>query len=132
MATWKGVFFSADSGVSWNPSSNIWSGPLNPVVAMVALGPKLYAFNTGDEGETTAFSSNDSGKTWITSPQPPSDIWTVVANQGNMFAALEGGIFLSTDSGNTWSNKSIGLTDSIIFSLAFTDTDIFAVAANDS
>lgn len=53
-------------------------------------------------------------------------IRVLVVSGTNLFAGTDGGIFLSPDNGTSWTAASTGLTNTVIYALAVSGTDLFA------
>ena len=103
-----GVFYSANDGESWTPS--------NTGLTSLAIGA-LY-FSSDNQvfagSSRTIFRSENNGETWETVHQfpgssslPPVVVAFATNQSGHIFAGFtgffEGGIFRSTDGGDTWS-----------------------------
>ncbi len=94
-------------------SGRIWSLASSPKTAgMVVAGT--------DHG---VYVSTDAGANWRASGLPPMRVWTVgfdVRDPSHLFAGTDGdGVFLSKDSGTTWTPESAGLADKTVRTLAF-------------
>jgi hypothetical protein len=101
----------------------IWSLASSPKTAgLIAAGT--------DQG---VYVSTDAGAHWAASGLASTRVWAVgfdVRDPARLFAGTDGGgMFLSTDSGATWTPESTGLTDRTVRSLAF-GTDGIAAGTN--
>ncbi len=99
------IYRSSDSGFSWKsiPGSVTIHMPL----AIAANGASLFAMDAGDSG---LYHSTDLGDTWSRVLNLPSPSVRATAMLGStMFAATDGGVFRSFDSGATWANSSLGI-----------------------
>lgn len=116
-----------------NPGSSSWTDLALPtpfVTALDSAGAELYA-GTQDQG---LLHSSDGGMTWRATSLPPSPVSAVgmppvYAQDGTVLAAA-GSVFVSTDSGVTWSAAS-GLTGNDVRSFSFSaqfraDRTVFA------
>ncbi len=125
---YRGVFKSTDAGGTWVPVN---SGLRIQQVLGLAINPTtpatLYAAGSGG-----IFKSKDSGGTWADAGAGLTNLGLVAAvaidpsNSATLYAGawtpepnrLNGGLFKSTDSGDTWAATSVGLTDPQIHALA--------------
>jgi hypothetical protein len=102
------IYLSSDSGVSWQlssaPSSAHWTA-----LASSAEGRKLVAVSSYPSG---LYRSVDFGATWQPLPGAPQQNWSSVASSadGTTLVAgsgdFNGNIYISTDSGATWSSAN--------------------------
>ncbi|MBE0675415.1 MAG: hypothetical protein IH591_12210, partial [Bacteroidales bacterium] len=134
----KGVYRSADAGKSWTFSGLKEAGqigaveihPDNPDIVFVAAIGNPF----GSNEERGVFRKKDGGKTWEKvlyisqetgfsdlkfAPDDPSVLyaaaWTVRRTPWTIISgSSEGGIYRSTDMGNTWTRLAGGLPDGII------------------
>jgi hypothetical protein len=133
-----GVFYSTDSGASWNVSANIpGGGGFGGVTGIVALGQKLFAATEAEDQWCSTYLSLDSGKTWADTGQPPGVIEALIVTGGRIFAGTDGGVFLSTDTGITWTAKlDSGLNNYVgglaLSTDAYGDTNLLALEGNNS
>ena len=122
--TFNGVFLSPDNGTSWKEINNGLIDTL--VLALAEKGADLFAGTVGGG----VFLSTNNGTNWIPVnnglPKNASvDAFCVTGN--SIFAGtLNDGVFLSIDNGTNWHNVSIGLTDTAVFALAVSGTNLFA------
>jgi photosystem II stability/assembly factor-like uncharacterized protein len=67
---------------------------------------------------------------WVQTSSPYTT-WTycLASNGANLFAGGDGGVFLSTDSGASWTASDSGLTNTEIHSLAMSGSNIYAGTA---
>lgn len=117
--TYAGVFLSTNNGLNWNQTS---LGHNNVITALMANGKYIYAARGGH----SIYRSADTGITWALLYSRPiySPISALVTAGKNIFASTGGGILISTDSGVTWSNKSVANLN--VYSIAVNDSIIFA------
>src|SRR3990170_1227259 len=76
------------------------------------------------------FLSTNNGASWLAVynglPENCS-VLTCVVNGTYLFAGTDGcGVFLSTDNGTSWTEVNTGLTNTFVYSLAVSDTNLFA------
>jgi len=100
-----GIYTSTNSGTNWQitlaPTDEYWFG-----IAGSADATKLLAAAE----DNTVYLSTNSGVTWRSANVPTNYAWEAVAcsSDGTRMVATTfslGYIFVSTDSGNTWSNR---------------------------
>ena len=109
LATLNGtIFLSADSGVTWTPSSapiENWS-----CITTSADAKRLYATGYNLDSEVSqVFSSNDSGATWTPTSAPNEPWFSIAASRdGKQVVTCAGGweftgdIYTSSDFGRSW------------------------------
>jgi photosystem II stability/assembly factor-like uncharacterized protein len=100
-ATGRGIYKSADAGVSWHASNE---GLTSAAVTDVVIDPRrratVYAATAGG-----VFKSDDSANTWRATPLRLGTVTVAIApnDSHNLYAAADlHGIFKSTDGGDTW------------------------------
>lgn len=131
----NGVFKSTDGGATWVHSSN-GLPRLNPAdpdsaqrsVLALALAPslpsRLYAATHNLLGDSVIFRSDDAGASWYEANNgiaPQSDIRALIVDPTDPDIAYAGstgsetnpgGVYRTTDGGQTWTSYSIGLPPS--------------------
>lgn len=128
-----GVFRSTDSGAHWTSAS---AGLTNTDILNFAfLGPNVYAGTYGG----MFYSSND-GNQWfsisITNPNATSDlfskpsapkaIYSFAVSDTNLFVGTYGGgVFLSTDGGDSWTPVNAGLGNMNVSILSVQGTNLY-------
>ena len=129
-----GVFRSRDAGESWAPANN-GLPPYARVACLAVIGGYLLA-GTDTSG---IFRSKDDGESWSASVTEPGNLqvfsFAVNSATGNtrgtrrpsLLAGTLGGVYVSSDSGNTWSAASGGLPEkSPVMSVLITDSSLIA------
>ncbi len=101
-----GIFRSSDRGTSWK---NVLPLPMDtPVRCITSMGSYVFAGvgNTAGSFLGYIYRSSDWGQTWeIANTGLPDTVWpwSLFTYNGSVFVGYEsGGIFRSTDSGNSW------------------------------
>lgn len=132
--TYGGVVFrSTDSGDSWIPVNNGLTG--NMVISFAESGDYLFAGTNA-----SVFRSSDNGDSWINVNNGLTNIRDVklAVSNGSLFVGVHGwitpfttrynpgGMFRSTDSGNSWSPMNNGLTNDNIRAIAVSGNNVFA------
>jgi len=117
----SGIFRSTDNGATWR-ALNVGQKNLN-VQSLVVDPSGMIVAGTYWNG---AVRSTDNGATWEL-PQPP--IGSVVygftiSKSGRIFAATNGGLFRSTNRGQTWNVSGTGLPSAQVFSIASDDQGV--------
>lgn len=128
--TQGGIFSSTNNGTNWNAK---YTG--NPISSMDVSDSVLFA-GTSTKGVVLSI---DSGLTWNAGGNMglPYDNFTsryfsissVAVIKGNWFVAESGpygGVYFSTNKGNTWTPVNSGLTNTAVKTLAIIDSVIFA------
>ncbi len=132
-----GIFISNDDGATWNEAD---SGVTNrDIVALAASGSEIIAGtfqypNYPPESTGGIFISEDMGAHWILSNSglTNDDIGALYSYNSELFAGTDQGLFLSTDSGQTWTDVSAGTqADSTSISwIAPLGSSVFVVAGS--
>jgi photosystem II stability/assembly factor-like uncharacterized protein len=120
-----GIFHSADNGLNWAPANN---GITNNVIhCFTKFATKIFA--GADSGNI--FLSTDSGSSWtlLNSGISQSAVNALAANDSNVFAAHDFGIFYSPDSGTTWTTTGITVTNFLCMEVH--GSEIYAGAGGD-
>ncbi len=127
--TTRGVMISRDEGQTWTQTN----APLAECFTILPFDGKIFAGAAGGVAVT-----NDQGQTW--SPIPASsgigtgNVFRLLTVGNALYAgianATTGGVFRSTDGGQTWTALNNGLTSRIVFDLAATSTALFASTTN--
>ncbi len=113
-----GISISTDHGATWSIADSIPSG--SGVTAFAASGSNVLA-----AVHNVIVSSSDSGFVWGSKQTPlKCNVINAIAfattTQGRefVFAGTDSGLFRSSDSGATWTADNVGITSSLIYSLA--------------
>ena len=122
--TGYGVYLSTNNGSSWTPDT--MGIGAQSVTAFAVSGTNLFAGTSGG-----VFLSTDSGASWTAASTglPTRGYLNVTAfavSVTNLFVASDSGVFLSTNHGGNWIKA--GLTDTAVYSLAVSGTNLFAGA----
>ncbi len=125
----SGVFISTDNGVSWNATND---GLANrEVLALTVSGSDLLAM-TWDGNNDVIYLSTNNGIHWTRLNTPTQSTEMSIALIGtDLFVANSNagsplGVYVSTNIGTTWTKINSGLTDSIVYHLAVSGTNLFA------
>ena len=71
--------------------------------------------------------SSDNGASWSYSELNIfAPVWSVAISGTNFFAGFSGGVYLSTNSGTSWTLVNSGLTNTNVTSLAVSGSNLFA------
>jgi len=144
VGTYLGIYLSTNNGIEWSAVNNGIPDAHSyiSVNAFAVSGDIIFAGANG-----TVYLSTDNGLNWETANNGlTASVLSLAINGNNIFAGTEGigiptndssfstdtlkvGVFLSTDSGNSWKVVNNGLpVHSSIKSLAIKDNSIFAGA----
>ncbi|MEW6752876.1 MAG: choice-of-anchor D domain-containing protein, partial [Candidatus Latescibacterota bacterium] len=118
----RGVFVSADGGLTWQPGGTPLGGEIVFTLATSALEPGAVYAGTG----TGLYVSSDAGRTWapLGTPLQGQSVRSVhvssrAEDAGHLVAGtFGGGVWQSTDQGRTWRQTNQGLGDLAVRHLA--------------
>jgi len=123
-----GLFRSRDHGATWSLAYNRAQGDL---AVSPAAPDRIYL-----QGAWLLQRSDDQGDTWVNLQPPhpnathhytplahPTEPDTVYVAASTHLTSTEGGVFKSTDAGQTWITLTVGLTDTNVTAIAFHPTD---------
>lgn len=119
-----GVFISANNGASWSPVNN---GLTNQSIrAMTVMGSNIFVATDSSR----IFRSTDNGSSWVNINFGLSIYYIncFLVNGSNLFVGGGGGVFLSTDSGSTWSATGFAGSGAVT-ALVAEHTNLFAATA---
>jgi hypothetical protein len=129
-----GLYISTNAGQSWSEATNapvaFWGN-----IAISANGLTIAATIPGAEAVPGGIlMSLDAGITWQQTTAPTDQDWASIALSGDgkklIAGAIDGGVFLSTNSGTTWFRAS--MTDGIWESVAVSSNGQMFVACGSS
>jgi ligand-binding sensor domain-containing protein len=119
--TASGVFLSANNGQNWMAVN--FGLPESEVLSLAVNGSTIFAGTYED----SVFRSTNNGTTWTAVGLPNYLVSSLAASDGKIFAGvLNGGVFRSTDNGTTWTAVDSGLTNTKVYSLLASGSNIFA------
>ncbi len=117
----NGVFMTTNDGTSWTA---INSGLTDRHISqLVVMGPKLFAVTLNG-----VFVSGNNDMNWAANSSALKNINCFVVVNNQLFAGTDSsGVYLSVDSGVTWTSVGSGMpTNTRVWSLAASSDDIFA------
>lgn len=118
------LYFSTDGGDTWErPLLGIAANAI--VHDFYEYNGRLYVATVGDG----VWRLGDSPYKWEklgTAGMTNQAIWALAGSGNNFFAAGNGGVYLSTDGGATWTVRNTGMTYSVIQALAIDGGKIYA------
>jgi len=124
VATQSGVFRSSNNGTTW---TQVNAGLTDTLVGSLAvMGGNVFASARGG-----IFLSSNAGQSWIKIDSSLRNSHVIVfvnslTAVGNiLFAETYGGVYRSTSNGASWTQVNVGLTDTVVFALANSGTNIF-------
>src|SRR5665213_191474 len=109
------LFRSTDDGITWSKPQDRLGGAI--YLAADSRGNVVV----GDLGTVGIIFSTNNGGIWSAQRVINNSILKNVFldPNGNVYAATNSGLFLSSDQGNTWSNADLGFADTIVWALSF-------------
>lgn len=118
------LYFSTDGGDTWERLL-LGIAPAALVHDFYEYNGKLYVATVGDG----VWRLGDSPYKWEklgTTGMTNQNIWALAGSGNNFFAAGNGGVYLSTDGGATWTVRNTGMTYSVIQALAIDGGKMYA------
>lgn len=123
VSTWRGIFRSTDSGLTWTHSTGIETAPENDAVR---FSPNFAVDRTAFTwAANQLYRSTDAGQSWALYYTASANIYALAQSPdfGSDHTAILGtfgqGAYITTDGGVTWNPCNTGLTDGFIYSAAF-------------
>ncbi|MGD0038316.1 MAG: FG-GAP-like repeat-containing protein, partial [Bacteroidota bacterium] len=110
-----GVFLSTNNGASW-----VNTGVSSDVSSLVTNGAILYAGGWG------VYFSTSNGNFWTQTSGINGYVQAVLIKGSNLFAGTNGGVFLSTDDGTSWTAVDDGLTNTNVTALYTSGPNLYA------
>ena len=128
-ATAGGVFFTID-GVTWQPKTSGLTNTNVVALATTSTGPSGWTVFAGTS--TGVFRSTDLYGTWsATGSGPTGAVQAMLGVGSRLFVGTAGGgVFTSTDAGDSWTAVNGVLPDLDITALACNDVDLFAATGD--
>lgn len=124
------LFRSTDSGMTWIHTASLL-GPF-PIAAVTSIGRYILV---SCESRMSVLRSSDYGQSWpdTVGIQYSSQINRLISVDGRLFAATANGVFISIDSGSTWTRTDWGKGDGGIaswevYDIVSSGTNLFAAA----
>lgn len=117
----NGIVASTNGGTSW---TTVNSGLADTHISqLAALGARLFAVTLSG-----VFVSDNNGTTWVADSSNLKAINCLLVANGQLFSGTDnGGVYLSGDSGGSWTSFGAGMPDgSRVWSLTATTDSIFA------
>jgi hypothetical protein len=114
-STYYGVYASTDDGNNW-----VYHGtPMRDVAILAAKDSLVFAL-----GDGRLYRSAINDTTWTNIAQFSNSVNAIVLIDSELIIGTSGGVFVSFDDGNTWSNESAGLTNPSITSLGVINSEL--------
>jgi hypothetical protein len=132
------VYRSTDGGGSWTAGGSVYAAdPAYSIWTLSVIGNVLYAglYGYGTPETHGVYKSLDGGTTWAraSSGFPVNSPAYAITSIGNtLFAALQGGLFQSTDAGASWAAFNKKLDGIPIWSLAASGSTLYVGPAGRS
>lgn len=119
----SGVYISENNGLSWQ---EINIGLTNKNINMLTLvGNNLFASTTGG-----VFISIDNGISWVAAGLPGKNVITLKEKNNKLYAGTWGdGVYVSADNGTTWTQLKNGMTNLLIYAIAFDNNNNIYVSS---
>lgn len=128
----SGLFVSHDQGINWTDTSTLL--PSTQQVRNLIHRDDLLFLNIED---STLYFSNDYGSSWATLNKgllvgtPSNPILDIYKENDTLYLGfLYGGIFKSTNLGQKWKHKSVGMQNALISQIQSLGDTLFAVASH--
>ncbi len=106
-----GVYGTTNNGTQWAPAQTDLPDESNRIGSFTWIGSTAFA-GTGSNG---VYSSTNNGASWLPVPQgsTPYGIQSLKAIGMHLFAGTQGALYLSDNSGTTWTQVGAGLPNAI-------------------
>lgn len=122
-----GVKYSTDGGSTWNSTnlnyfSNLPNSSAYEIFALSGSGSTIFA----GTAVTGIFRSTDNGIKWYGYGLSSSAVKSLFRHDNFLFQTSSGGVFRSSDYGNTWSPADNGMNWPGVSALASNDSGIYA------
>ena len=122
-----GIFKTDDNGLNWIPMN---TGLLNTNIKTVYTKDTVLfagAIAGSDAAEAGVFRSFNGGQTWESCGLTSQTISSLIHQGDYIFAGTAGGVYRSSDNGNTWVVKNTGLASGGVQDFAKNDTYLYVV-----
>jgi hypothetical protein len=122
----KGLFYSADAGVTWSSISGASGYDLKSIAVVHKASPNSPHFYAA-KSNGDIIKSTDNGANWTAVLSQSFSVSAVRSNNSNnyVYVATSYGIYRSTDEGNTWPSINSGLgSDMAVQSLAINSSGV--------
>jgi hypothetical protein len=123
----SGVYRSVDSGKSWSKANaglpdTITFGTLAVSALTTSGGSSTSPFIIASTFRFGIFRSSNDGLGWISidSSLPQTYFYQVASDNLNLYAATDNGVYISTNNGDSWVQRNIGLPSLEIRAFALT------------
>lgn len=113
----------------WVQANGLNSGE---VPALIISNGEIFAEGINIDGSSSLYASTNYGKSWTSIGLKNISVNALLttSNGSTIFAGSNHGVFISTTNGADWEQVNIGLTDTIITSIACIGTNLFAGTSN--
>lgn len=115
---YDGIHRSTDGGTTWSVGKGLSSGN---TIAIVKIENILFA---GVDG-SGVYRSDDNGGYWYKTSLSSRGVRSLVVKGVDLVACTNEGVFISTDLGNSWTQRNSGLTDTLTRTLLVNGSNLF-------
>ncbi|HEY9164678.1 MAG TPA: T9SS type A sorting domain-containing protein [Candidatus Kryptonia bacterium] len=117
-----GTYRSSDNGSTWKETNSGLQDVFSGVQSLVISDTRLFA-GTGKG----VYISTNNGDSWESKGLSNNSVLSLACYGTDLFAGTShNGVFVSTDTGSTWTSVSAGLPNASIDALALSGKDLFA------
>jgi hypothetical protein len=127
--TASGLCFSTDNGNSWSTLVSNYLGPLQFINCITVNGSIIFVGTPGGIIRSTGGNSFEKADTGLANG---TSIFSILINNSDTFIGTTAGVYLSIDSGGTWTavNNGLPVSPSQVYSVAAGGTNLYAGTNN--
>ena len=127
--TLNNVYLSIDNGDTWATKNNGLPDHVNSI-AINPVNGYIFVDSRGSEVKSKGlFRSTNRGESWVKVTNNMDITEILITESGKIYLGSRGKVYYSSDNGNTWTQRSIGLPDRYVGPLALgTDGTLYVEA----
>jgi len=116
----SGLFLTTDNGETWTRVSNA----LTDLRVIATNGTRMFAGTEAQNDTGGVFLSTDGGSSWNATAISNTNVYTLALNGSTVLVGAADGVYVSSDSGVTWTRPSgvAGPYGNLVYSVAVEDS----------